>query len=76
MLKCRKCKVGNIRIVSEIIDHYAIVHCQNRECAVFYERRLTGAFLSGGSPEGPVRGEKNVQKADQTRPRPLRRRST
>jgi hypothetical protein len=73
MLKCRKCKVGTIRIVSDIIDHYAIVHCQNQECAVLYELRLKGAFHSGGTPDALVRPKKNVSKTEQPGGRPHRR---
>jgi hypothetical protein len=40
MRKCRRCGVGKLKIVSDIIANRAVVHCQNRRCDVLYEEEF------------------------------------
>ena len=39
--KCRRCGLGELRIVPPVFRPYVVVHCQNPECDVTYEETLS-----------------------------------
>ena len=40
MRRCRRCGIGKLKIVSDIIANRAVVHCQNKQCDVLYEEEF------------------------------------
>jgi hypothetical protein len=58
MLKCRRCKLGEVKVVSDVIGNRAIVHCQNPSCAVLYERRFSKSYQASGPEKSTARSGK------------------